>query len=125
MFTINRDTLIFIGVLGGIGAVLQILGTPRPDEVWLLLGLIAVHIAYWLRSDSNESYWKFAAPILVLIIGGYIVALKTPKILSGMMPYGVAQLVCLAIYGFGGWLIVSKRAMLSKEPNEGERTRPS
>ncbi len=120
MTAISRDTLIFIGVFGGLGAVLQILEPPRGDEVWLLLGLIAVHISYWLRSDSNEGYWKFTLPILVLVIGGYILALKTPKILSGVMPSGLAQLVCLAIYASVGWLIVKKWATVSKDSNSGE-----
>jgi len=105
----NRDTVILGMFLVAASALQRVLDIPYADEAWLLLGLVSIQIAYFVRSDSRESYLSYTLPLELLILGAYLIAIKTPLLLAQRMNYAVAQLLCLAFFAIGVWFVISRR----------------
>ena len=110
----NKHTAILGTVLVIVSALPRMLDISYGDEVWLLLGLIAVQIAYLVRADSRQGYLSYTLPLVLLILGGYLIALKTPRLLAERMNYTIAQLLCLAFYAIGGWFLLRRATRYPK-----------
>lgn len=105
----EREGLVFAIVLVGMVGLVKALQVPYADEVWLISGLVAGQLAYFIRRDRGESYLLFMGSVFFVVVGAYLLLLKTPVLLSELIPLWMAQLLCFAIYLSIGWCVVKKR----------------
>ena len=107
--SIKKEVVVFGFLFVGLTSIVQYLQLPYPDELSLLSGLLAVSVSYLVRPIPEEGFVKFAAPLLLLVFGGYLIAEKGPKLLSGWVSYPMAGLLCLAIYVSLCMIMIKKR----------------
>lgn len=107
----KKELIVFAVILIGIDWLLKTSQIPYADEVWLISGLFAAHIVYLIRPERDENYAKITGPVLLMVLGAYVVVLKAPILLSALINYRLAQLLCLAIYASFGWLLIKKRRL--------------
>ena len=110
----KKEAAVFAIIFVGLTWVIEELHLPYPDEVWLISGIVAALVVYLVRPIRDEGFLKFTGPILLLVLGGYLVVAKLPRLLSGLMSYRLAALLCLAFYGGCCWIIIKKK----KKPEE-------
>src|SRR5690349_3407417 len=111
----EREGLVFAIVLVGMAALVKALPVPYADEVWLISGLVAGQLAYFIRRDRDERYSSFNGSVLFVVVGAYLLLLKTPVLLSELIPFSIAQLLCFGIYLSIGWSLVKKRSLSQKD----------
>ncbi len=110
----KREAAVFGLIFVGMTWVIEHFQLPYPDEIWLISGILAALLVYWIRPFREEGYLKFTTPILLLVLGAYLIAVKAPKLLSHLMNYRLAGLLCLAFYVSCCWIIIKQRETLKK-----------
>lgn len=108
----ERDGLVFAIVVVGMAGLVKAFQIPYADEVWLISGLVAGQLAYFIRRDRGESYLLFMGSVFFVVVGAYLLLLKTPVLLSEWIPFSIAQLLCFAIYLSLGWSVVKKKELI-------------
>jgi len=110
----TRVVAVFTVLFVGMTWIIEYFHLPYPDEIWLISGIVAALIVYWIRPNAEEGYLEFTGPILLLVLGAYLIAVKVPKLLSGLINYRLAGLLCLAFYVGCCWIIIKQRSKLRK-----------
>jgi len=108
----KKEVAVFAFIFVGITWIIEELHLPHADEVWLISGIVAAVVIYWIRPAQDEGFLKFMGPLVLLVLGGYLIVAKAPKLLSGVINYRLMGLLCLAFYVCCFWIIIAKREKL-------------
>ena len=114
----KKEAVVFVIVFLVVIWISDILRLPYQDEIWLAAGIVAALLAYWFRPNYREGYIKFTAPIILLLVAGYLVVLKAPKLLL-KEDYPYVRLLLLLIYASTCWLAIKRR---QASRNQSRRT---
>jgi hypothetical protein len=106
----KKEAVVFALIFVGMTWVIEALHLPYADEIWLISGIVAAFVLYWIRPNSEEGYLRSNGAILLVVFVAYIIVIKAPKLFLGIMNYRLAQLLCLLIYLSCCWFIVKKEA---------------
>jgi len=110
----KKEAAVFAFILLGATGIFDYLQSPYPDEIWLTTGILSALVAYLLRPDRQEGLLNFTGPIILLVLGAYLAVIKLPKLLSGLINYRLAGLLCLALYLTCCWLMITQRKGLKQ-----------
>ena len=115
----KKEAVVFAIVFLIVIWISDALRLPYQDEIWLAAGIVAALVAYWFRPDYREGYIEFTAPITLLLLVGYIIVLKAPKLLLSQWNYPYVRLLLLLIYVSTCWLAIKRR---QASRNQSRRT---
>jgi hypothetical protein len=109
----KKEAVVFALIFVSMSWVIDALHLPYADEIWLIAGVVAGFVLCLIRPNSEEGYLRCVSPIILVVFGAYIIVIKAPKLLLGIMNYRLAQLLCLLIYLSASWFFARREAVRS------------
>lgn len=111
-----RGVLFSLIVMGGVFA----LKGAALDEgnAFLLSGLIAILMIYWIPPVPKESYFRWVGTTSVLLCGLYLFVFKMPLLFSAILSDRAALALCVSVYCICVWLLFRLRRKTSDPKQE-------
>lgn len=100
-----KKPLVFAVLFFGFSQILPAVGLLRRDEAWLVAGLIAILVVYWLPPTPKQKYVTWLVPKSALVLGAYLCVFKVPWLLADFVSYDTAAIICLIAYFAFCWFV--------------------
>ena len=93
----------------GLTKVIQNFELLSGDEAWLVSGITAVLVCYYVPPRPAEGYFGRLSVGLTLIVGIYLFAFKLPRLFVSAENVPLASWLCLFLFTGIFWLILRWR----------------
>lgn len=82
------------------------------DLAFVIASLVSLFAVYWIPPQPRQAYLPWLASHIPLLAGLYLIVLKVPRLLSGVVDYRLSNAVLLVVYCFGYYLLMRHQRTL-------------